>query len=60
MIVKENDVSQNLAFKGEMSDTALNNSKMVRKIEYRLKKMFIDYNTGVIIRMNLRDKISLK
>lgn len=33
---------------------------MVRKIEKKLRNMFIDYNTGVIIRMHLEDKIALK
>ena len=46
--------------KRKYKDTALNHSKMVRKIEKKLKIMMIDYNTGVIIRMELQDKIALK
>ena len=34
-------------------DTALNHSKMVRKLEKKLKNMMIDYNTAVMIRMEL-------
>ena len=40
-------------------DTALNHSKMVRKMEKRLKTLMLDFNTGVIIRMNLTKKIEL-
>lgn len=32
----------------------------MRKIESKLKNMFIDFNTGVIIQMKLTDKLALK
>ena len=43
-----------------VKETTLNHSKMVRKIEQKLKNMFIDFNTGVIIQMKLTDKLALK
>ena len=44
----------------KLKETTLNHSKMVRRIEQKCENMFINVNIGVIIQMNLKEKIELK
>ena len=44
----------------QLKDTQFNHSKLLRQIEVLLKDLEMDFNEGVIIKMNLEEKISLR
>ena len=46
--------------KVKLKETALNHSKLVRRIEQKCRTLFIDVNIGIIIQMNFQEKIALK
>ena len=44
----------------QLKDTQFNHSKLLRQIELLLKELMLDFNEGIIIKMNLEEKINLR
>lgn len=44
----------------QLKDSQFNHSKLIRQIENLLQKLNIDFNEGIIIQMDLQEKLRLK
>jgi hypothetical protein len=44
----------------QMKDSQFNHSKLFRQIELMLLDLEMDFNDGIIIQMNIQDKIALR